>query len=354
MNQLKNSEGFVYILEVSDIILPVCKVGMTTRNPQERCNEINNSSTGDFIWSVAYSIYVSDCQKLESLTHSKLKPLRQKRREFFNLNAEDANKALISIFESQSEIKEVGYTKTETIQPKNKSERKKSLAHLNQKEIEVLHSFTSILGIKGRLFGQSGKAVSGISDGRVIQWNLGIWRDSNIIKLGVNLEGSQKTGKWLIADFILNELENPTIEKLKFKQHNNLDDITLRFARDAWRGGKTPPSGGTRVTIIEQYLGGKEFSLSEIDEKLWNLILKEGLDCLNENKGYKGRAIQEVTEMLKSGDKKPKQLLGVSPHLTIQTKIVNDGNIINNLQKGIEKLKPVYNWVNERCGIKDF
>ncbi len=78
MSQLKNLEGFVYILEVSDIILPVCKIGMTTRNPQERCNEINNSSTGDFIWSVAYSIYVSDCQKLESLVHSKLKPLRQK------------------------------------------------------------------------------------------------------------------------------------------------------------------------------------------------------------------------------------------------------------------------------------
>lgn len=354
MSQTKKTSGFVYILEVEDIVLPVCKIGMTTRSPQERCNEINNSSTGDFIWSVAYSIYVSDCQKLESLVHSKLKPLRQKRREFFNLNAEDGNKALTSIFESQSEIKEVEYTKTETIQPRNKSKRKKSLAHMNQKEIEVLHSFTSILNIKGKPFGQSGKPVFGISDGRFVQWNLGIWRDNNIIKLGVNLEGSQKTGKWLIADFILNELKNPTIEKLKSKSHNNLDDIILRFGRDAWRGGKAPPSGGTRVTIIEKYLGSKKFSLSEIDATLWNSILKEGLDCLNENKGYKGRAMQEVTEMLKSGYKKPKQLLGVSPHLTIQTKIVNDENIINNLQKGIEKLRPVYNWVNERCGIKNF
>lgn len=225
---------------------------------------------------------------------------------------------------------------------------------MNQKEIEVLHSFTSILGIKGRPFGQSGKAVFGISDGRFVQWNLGIWRDSDVIKLGVNLEGSQKTGKWLIADFILNELENPTIEKLKSKSHNNLDNITVRFGRDAWRGGKTPPGGGTRVTIIEQYLGEKEFSLSEIDVILWNSILKKGLDCLNKNKGYKGRAIQEVTEILKSGDKKPKQLLGVSPHLTIQTKIVNDENVINNLQKGFERLKPAYDWVNEKCGIKNF
>lgn len=82
MSQTKKTSGFVYILEVEDIVLPVCKMGMTTRSPQERCNEINNSSTGDFIWSVAYFIYVSDCQKLESLVHSKLKPLRQKRREF--------------------------------------------------------------------------------------------------------------------------------------------------------------------------------------------------------------------------------------------------------------------------------
>lgn len=37
---MEKSEGFVYILEVSDIILPVCKIGMTTRSPQERCNEI--------------------------------------------------------------------------------------------------------------------------------------------------------------------------------------------------------------------------------------------------------------------------------------------------------------------------
>lgn len=356
MKQTENTEGFVYILEVSNIILPVCKIGMTTRSPQERCNEINNSSTGDFIWSVAYSIYVSDCQKLELLIHSKLKPLRQKGREFFGLNANDANKALVSIFESQSEIKEIECIKTKTIQQENKSKRKKSLMHINQEEIEILHSFTSILNIKGRPFGQSGHPVFGISDGANVQWNLGIWRDSNIVKLGVNLEGSAKTGGWLIANFILNELEKTTIETLKTNFGKNLldDDIIIRFSRDAWRGGKAPPSGGTRVTIIEKYLGGKKFSLSEIDTTLWHLILEEALDCLNKNKGYKGRSIQEVTEILKSGYKKPKQLLGVSPHLTIQTKIVNDENIGDNLKRGFEKLKPIYNWVNDKCGIKNF
>ena len=98
------TNGYVYILEVSDIDLPVCKIGMTTRDPTSRCDEINKSSTGDFIWVVSHSIFVSDCKKLERLIHQKLSPLRQKRREFFNLRADDAYKAVMSIFESQDEI----------------------------------------------------------------------------------------------------------------------------------------------------------------------------------------------------------------------------------------------------------
>ena len=47
--KVEKTEGYVYILEVKDIVLPVCKIGMTTRTPNKRCAEINNSSTGDFI-----------------------------------------------------------------------------------------------------------------------------------------------------------------------------------------------------------------------------------------------------------------------------------------------------------------
>jgi hypothetical protein len=349
---MSQKQGFVYILEVNDIILPVCKIGMTKRTPQERCNEINNSSTGDFIWSVAHYIYVNDCQKFESLVHSKLKSLRQKGREFFGLNADDANNALISILKSQSEIKEIEYTNAIAVQKENKRKPKRKKSHMNQEEIEMIHSFASILNIKVRDFGQSGKEAFGVSDGKVIQWNLGIWRDSDTIKLGVNLEGSQKTGKWLIADFILNELAKPTIETLQHQFDTNLlKNITIRFARDAWRGGKSPPNGGTRVTIAEKYLGSKEFVLSEINTTLWNEILTEALGCLNKDKAYRGRAIQKVTEILKNGNKKPNLSLGVSPHLTIQTKIKNDGNMSDNLQQGFTILKPVYDWVQNRCGI---
>ena len=97
MNEIdEKTKGYVYILETKEIDLPVCKIGRTTRSPHKRCEEINKSSTGDFIWKVAHYIVVDNCKKLESLVHSKLLPLRQKGREFFNINADDAYIALTS------------------------------------------------------------------------------------------------------------------------------------------------------------------------------------------------------------------------------------------------------------------
>jgi hypothetical protein len=346
MSQTKKTRGFVYILEVEDIVLPVCKIGMTTRSPQERCNEINNSSTGDFIWSVAHSIYVSDCQKLESLVHSKLKPLRQKRREFFNLSAEDGNKVLTSIFESQSKIKEIEYNNKNVAKPKESKNRRWSSPHTKPKHAEILQSFASLLKIKVRPFGQKNKPVFGVSDGKIVQWNLEIRSDTGNIKLGVNLEGSQKTGKWLIAPFILSELKNPTIEKLKTDLDTNLNDIIVRFSRDAWQAGY-------RLNIVEECLGGKEFFLSEIDTKLWISILNEALTCLDETetRKYKGSKKKQLVT-LKKGNREVEK--DISPHLTISIPINNDGNVVDNLENGFKKLRPIYNWVNEKCGIKNF
>ena len=101
------TNGYVYILGVKDIDLPVCKIGMTRRSPLDRCREINKSSTGDFIWEVANQIAVNDCRALESLVHKKLEPLRQKNREFFNINTDVAYTAMRSILDSQSEVIEV-------------------------------------------------------------------------------------------------------------------------------------------------------------------------------------------------------------------------------------------------------
>ena len=59
MNETENKiNGYVYVLEVKDIMLPVCKIGKTSRHPNARCAEINRSSTGDFIWEVARYVFV--------------------------------------------------------------------------------------------------------------------------------------------------------------------------------------------------------------------------------------------------------------------------------------------------------
>ena len=81
-----------YICDWKELDLPVCKIGMTSSNPHYRCSEINNSSTGDFIWKVAYYVAVDNCKKLESLVHKILEFLKQSNRKFFNIIAKIAYK----------------------------------------------------------------------------------------------------------------------------------------------------------------------------------------------------------------------------------------------------------------------
>lgn len=335
----KNDSGYVYVLEVKDINLPVCKIGMTTRTPYERCAEINNSSTGDFIWSVAHYIAVDNCKKLESLVHFKLAPLRQKKREFFNLNADDASAALISIFNGQTEIKKIN---TEEIMPKNirpksnstTKKRKHSFKRIDSEYAELLQLFASSLNVKGRPFGQLNKPIFGMSDGNEgVQWNLSVNTETGDICLGVNLEGSEKTGRWLIAPFILNK---PNIETIKSRV-SKPDDVTLHFSRDAWQGA-------SRLNIKEKLIGDREYPLSEINQEVWSSILEEALTCLDENKNYRGRK-KDHTVTLESDDRK--LLKDISPHLTIWSSLSIDGDIEENIKNKISELQPVYNWVVE-------
>jgi len=76
----------------------------------------------------------------------------------------------------------------------------------------------------------------------------------------------KETGKWLIAPFILS---GPSIEKIRTSIQNP-ENIFIRFARDAWQGA-------ARLNIIEKYLGGRQFSLFEMEPQLWTSILNEAL-----------------------------------------------------------------------------
>ena len=347
MDQIHNdTKGYVYILQVKDIDLPVCKIGMTVRSPYQRCAEINNSSTGDFIWDLAYYIAVDDCRALESLVHTKLQPLKQRRREFINLNAEDAYKALLSIIDSQCEIKiidnvdfQISGEREHTVNNKRVKAVQRS-NRSNEKYVEMLDSFTGLLGIKGRPFGQLNKPVFGMSDGNDgVQWNIAIFTDSDKVTLGVNLEGMAYCD-WPIAKLLLSESRMQSFSDMK-KQLSNPDRVTVRFMRDAWQVTSRP-------YIVEQYIGGKEFAMSEIGDDLWLSLLNEAMGCLDETKGYRGRKLQEVTLVNKQRNGEQIRKLQVSPHLNVWTSVSFDGDLTENLRKAIEILLPVYEWMKKQ------
>ncbi len=344
MNEIENkSNGYVYILEVKDIVLPVCKIGMTSRDPIDRCAEINKSSTDDFIWAVAHKIYVDDCCKLESLVHKKLEPLRQKKREFFNICPDDANEAVRSIISSQTEVKEI--TIEEVYVPKTNiprtrevnAQKKSSIRKIDTEYAEILQSFNKIIGIKGRPFGQLNMPYFGMSDGNEgVQWNIVISADTQEIRVGVNLEGMEYSN-WPITNLILKELAKPTINELKSRLEKP-ENIFIQFRRDAWQVQSRPD-------IIEQYINAEYTPVTEMKSELWASTLSEALSCLNENRQYRGRGKQEVTLAKQPKKGEIKKIMWVTPHLHISTPIETNGNIINNLDAGITRLKPVYEWV---------
>jgi hypothetical protein len=336
--------GYVYVLGVKDIDLPVCKIGRTARDPAVRCAEINQSSTGDFLWEVTHQIAVNDCRKFESLVHTKLLPLRQKRREFFNIHPDDAILAVQSILKLASDVSEVTIIEVRKegsgasragVSPRKQSTRPSrdtTYAHL-------LDGFTELLNVKGRPFGQLNKPAFGISDGHDgVQWNLTIYPNDGKARIGVNLEGMEYCG-WPIATLIKSELEIPALLRLV---PNLLEpqNITLRFARDAWQVNSRP-------NILEDALGGREFHLSELTDELWHTILTEAIGCLNKDRGYHGRVRQAVTVLRKDGPDADSTFMWVSPHLTIWTPIDPSCDSIDGLSAAIDRLKPVHEWASK-------
>lgn len=336
--------GYVYILEPKGIYLPLCKIGRTAKSPRERCAEINSDSTGDLLWEVAYEIAVSDCKEFELLVHEKLEPLRQKRREFFNIDANAAYSAVKSILKSQSIVKEIGLGEIgDSISTKTRKPRtpKPAGPHVQKRAVEyasLLQAFAAHLGIKGRPFGQLNKPVFGLSDGAEgVQWNIAIFTDTGLIRTGVNLEGQQYVD-WPIREFILSELENPRIDKV-VAELDQPDSVFVRFVRDAWQVQSRP-------NIVEQYLVDGEPSIEKIDGALWNSMLTKALGCLSEEKGYRGRSKQTVTLASEPKRGPRSRSMWVSPHLTIWTAIGDTSDVESNLEASINRLKPVYEWVS--------
>ncbi|TYL89954.1 GIY-YIG nuclease family protein [Bradyrhizobium rifense] len=338
--------GNVYILEVKDLDLPVCKIGMTKKDPMVRCAEINKSSTGDFLWSVRYVLAVDDCIRFESLIHRTLERYRQKGREFFQLTADEAYGHAKTMLAQQSDIKEIPAPSIPpaTLAKRTKDNIRRPIGMKGDEEYApILYSFVSRLGVKGRPFGQVGKPHFGLSDGyKGVQWNIAIDRDPREIYLGVNLEGMKYSG-WPIATFIQFEMARPNLEEIK-AEIGNPDRILLILSRDAWQVHARP-------TIVEQHIGGRRHKLSEIDPALWLELLSEARECLDASKNFRGRSKQLVT--VRTATDETPRMMDVSPHLTVQTKIDVDPKrdydqaTLNSAFDGAyAELKPIHDWVS--------
>jgi len=268
--------------------------------------------------------------------HSKLLPMRQKGREFFNINADDAYAALTSILDSQTEIKKIIAEEILAIQ-ETPMRKKWTTSKHDLEYAELFQSFEALLKVKGRPFGQLNRPNFGMSDGNEgVQWNLSVSADSGVIRLGVNLEGMEYSN-WPISNFILSEIGSPKIEEVAAVL-NDPNDIYIRFARDAWQAAARP-------NIVEKYLGGREFSFAEINSDQWSNTLKEALGCLNEEKNYRGRANQTVTLVNKPKNGEQVRVMEVSPHLNIGSPLSLNGNIHENIELKLAELQPVYDWV---------
>jgi hypothetical protein len=321
-----SENGYVYILEVKDLTLPVCKIGFTRRYPIERCAEINKGSTGDLLWAVSSWVNVDDPERLETLIHRELAPSRQRGREFFGVDPDQAFEILKKVI-SDNAIEEITDDRQgEGVPSKVKRYRSKDLANAG-----LFDSFASFLDVKARTFGQTQRPIYGVSDGNAgVQFNLAVFSEENCIRLGVNLEGMAYGGKWPLSKLLLREYSEPTIRTLP-----PLDGVYLKLTRDAWQCASRPPIAEEHITTFP----GVKFS--DLSGELWKGLIETSLLCLDEKRKYQGRARQTVTRLSDN----TRSVMDVSPHLTIWTEISGgeDG-----LVAGFNMLKPFYEWVRER------
>ena len=85
--------GYVYIL-TNDAMPGQLKIGMTTREPDQRARELSRSSGVALSFVVAFAEAVPDAEAAEKLIHKRLDKFRtNRRREFFELPLKDARKA---------------------------------------------------------------------------------------------------------------------------------------------------------------------------------------------------------------------------------------------------------------------
>ena len=168
----------------------------------------------------------------------------------------------------------------------------------------VIGLFRDLFACEGRRFGSRSLGVLGISDGcEGVQWNAAYHERDGTARLGVNLEGMLYDG-WPVARLIEREISHPLLLTEYRGRVPRPEMVTVRWWRDAWQYS-------SRVRIKESRLAPTPIALDRLDGDGWALALRQARECLDPERGYRGRRRTKVTL------RRSRRIVerGVSPHL---------------------------------------
>ena len=173
--------------------------------------------------------------------------------------------------------------------------------------VAAFSELTRTIAADSLMFGSPSLQVAGMCDGsRGVQWNAWIeWHGAGqMAYAGVNLEGMVYDG-WPVARFIERELAQPWLLSVREEVPDPRRVEVLLF-RDAWQVQARPP-------IREKLIGGSPRLLHGLTASDWEAMLREAYDCLDPDRGRRGRGRQTVTTS--AGNQRTFE---VSPHLQIR------------------------------------
>jgi hypothetical protein len=201
---------------------------------------------------------------------------------------------------------------------------------------QAISAFEKQFTLEARRFGNKHAPIKGASDNaQGVQWNIAVIRDTNEIRLGVNLEGVAYQN-WPITTLIQNELAASQLIET-FVGIRQPEQIIVNFWRDAWQMASRPK-------IEEQYLAYSGSYLHKLTPEQWQEMLSEALTCLDQERKYRGRVKQIVTKTTGKAE------MEVTPHLNMHTFLTyKQSNIETALAEAYQNLKPIYEWVKRQA-----
>ena len=204
---------------------------------------------------------------------------------------------------------------------------------LDRRVATVIRLFRDLFECEGRLFGNP---VAGISDGvEGVQWNANYAK--GIAWLGINLEGMLYDG-WPVARLIERELSDPLLLS-EYRDRDRVpspETVTVSWRRDAWQRRSRPP-------IREARIFPTPIKLDQLTDGGWEQALLGARECLDPERGYRGRRKVEVT-LARSHHGK---IMDVSPHLWFGTPL--ERNDFHSMRQAKKKLEALHDFARHQA-----